>query len=79
MPGARCHNHAMPTPRPGPTAFVLAGGGTKGAFEVGALQYAVEVEGIAPDIVTATSAGAIAAVVLAQGRTRADSPSASAR
>ena len=60
----------MPSPpRPGPTAFVLAGGGTKGSFEVGVLQYLVGVEGIAPDIVTATSAGAIAATVLAQART----------
>ena len=60
----------MPAPpRPGPTAFVLAGGGTKGSFEVGVLQYLVGVEGIAPDIVTATSAGAIAATVLAQART----------
>jgi predicted acylesterase/phospholipase RssA len=59
----------MSLPRPGPTAFVLAGGGTKGAFEVGALQYMIGVEGIAPDIITATSAGGIAAVVLAQGRT----------
>ncbi len=66
----RCQNRAMsPTPRPGPTAFVLAGGGTKGSFEVGVLQYLVGVEGIAPDIVTATSAGAIAATVLAQART----------
>jgi predicted acylesterase/phospholipase RssA len=55
--------------RPGPTAFVLAGGGTKGSFEVGALQYLVGVEGVAPDIVTATSAGAIMATVLAQART----------
>src|ERR1700691_6073887 len=55
--------------RTGPTAFVLAGGGTKGSFEVGALQYLVGVEGIIPDIVTATSAGAIAASVLAQART----------
>ena len=54
---------------PGPTAFVLAGGGTKGSFEVGVLQYLVGVEGIAPDIITATSAGAIAATVLAQART----------
>src|SRR3984957_3294411 len=53
----------------GPTAFVLAGGGTKGSFEVGVLQYLVGVEGIAPDIITATSAGAIAATVLAQART----------
>jgi NTE family protein len=57
------------SPRPGPTAFVLAGGGTKGSFEVGALQYLVGVERIIPDIVTATSAGAIAASVLAQART----------
>ena len=48
---------------------MLAGGGTKGSFEVGVLQYLVGVEGIAPDIITATSAGAIAATVLAQART----------
>ena len=53
----------------GSTAFVLAGGGTKGSFEVGALQYLVGTERIIPDIITATSAGAIAASVLAQART----------
>jgi predicted acylesterase/phospholipase RssA len=53
----------------GPTAFVLAGGGTKGSFEVGALQYLVGTERIIPDIITATSAGAIAASVIAQART----------
>jgi NTE family protein len=53
----------------GTTAFVLAGGGTKGSFEVGALQYLVGTERIVPDIITATSAGAIAAAVLAQART----------
>jgi NTE family protein len=57
------------SPRPGPTAFVLAGGGTKGSFEVGVLQYLVGVEQIAPEVITATSAGAIAATVLAQART----------
>jgi NTE family protein len=57
------------SPRLGSTAFVLAGGGTKGSFEVGALQYLIGLEGITPDIVTATSAGAIAATVLAQART----------
>jgi NTE family protein len=61
MPSATHHT--------GPTAFVLAGGGTKGSFEVGVLQYLVGVEGIVPDIITATSAGAIAATVLAQART----------
>src|SRR5690348_11671616 len=58
-----------PDHRHGPTAFVLAGGGTKGSFEAGVLQYLVGVEQIVPDIVTATSAGAIAATVLAQART----------
>jgi NTE family protein len=52
------------------TAFVLAGGGTKGSFEVGVLQYLVGTEGIVPDVVAATSAGAIAATVLSQARTR---------
>ena len=59
----------LTTPARARTAFVLAGGGTKGSFEVGVLQYLVGVEGIAPDIITATSAGAIAATVLAQART----------
>jgi NTE family protein len=62
----------MPSPPDGPTAFVLAGGGTKGSFEVGALQYLVGVAGIVPQIVTATSAGAVLAAVLAQGRTLAE-------
>src|SRR5580698_9125485 len=56
-------------PLAGPTAFVLAGGGTKGSFEVGALQYLVDTERIIPDVVTATSAGAVAAAVLSQART----------
>ena len=67
-----CQNRSMPPGSPGspgPTAFVLAGGGTKGSFEVGVLQYLVGVEGIVPDVITATSAGALAATVLAQART----------
>ncbi len=36
------------------------------------LQYLVGVEGIVPDIITATSAGAIAATVLSQARTLAE-------
>ena len=51
------------------TAFVLAGGGTKGAFEAGAIRYLVEEETITPEVITATSAGSICAVVLAQART----------
>ncbi len=55
---------------PGKTAFVLAGGGAKGAFEAGAVRYLVEEEALVPDVITATSAGAICAAVLAQARTR---------
>ena len=51
------------------TAFVLAGGGTKGAFEAGAIRYLVEEEAITPEVITATSAGSICAAVLAQART----------
>lgn len=50
-------------------AFVLAGGGTKGAFEAGAILYLVEEEGIVPEVLTAASAGSVCAVVLAQART----------
>src|SRR4029077_17145796 len=57
------------SPFVGSTAFVLAGGGTKGSFEVGALQYLVGTERIIPDILPAPSAGAVAASVLAQART----------
>lgn len=52
----------------GRTALVLAGGGAKGAFEAGAVAYLVEEAGLVPDVVTATSAGALCAVVLAQAR-----------
>lgn len=54
---------------PRKTAFVLAGGGAKGAFEAGAVSYLVEEEGIVPQIITATSAGAVCAAVLSQART----------
>ncbi|HEX3947849.1 MAG TPA: patatin-like phospholipase family protein, partial [Acidimicrobiales bacterium] len=49
-------------------AFVLAGGGTKGAFEAGAIRYLVEEEAITPEVITATSAGSLCAAVLAQAR-----------
>ena len=53
----------------GKTAFVLAGGGTKGAFEAGAVSYLVEEEGVVPEVITAASAGSVFAAVLAQART----------
>ncbi|MFZ4518328.1 MAG: patatin-like phospholipase family protein [Microthrixaceae bacterium] len=54
------------TPR---TAVVLAGGGFKGAFELGAFRYLVHRQGVVPDVITATSAGAILGTVAAQART----------
>jgi predicted acylesterase/phospholipase RssA len=51
---------------------VLAGGGFKGAFELGALRHLVEFHGVIPDVITATSAGAILGTVAAQARTRAE-------
>jgi NTE family protein len=54
----------------GKTAFVLAGGGAKGAFEAGAVSYLVEEEGVFPQVITGTSAGALCAAVLAQARDR---------
>jgi len=54
------------------TGLVLAGGGTKGAFEAGAVRWLVEEAAVVPEVITAASAGAIIAAVLAQARTHAE-------
>lgn len=54
------------------TAFVLAGGGFKGAFELGALDHLVNTLGILPDVITSASAGSILGLVLSQARTPAE-------
>jgi predicted acylesterase/phospholipase RssA len=54
------------------TGFVLAGGGFKGAFELGALRHLIDDLGIAPDVIASASAGSILGMVLAQGRTHAE-------
>ncbi len=48
------------------TAIVLGGGGAKGDFQVGAVQYLYE-RGITPQIICGTSVGAINGVSLAEG------------
>ena len=48
--------------------LVLSGGGTKGAFEVGALRYLVGEEDHQPTVIAGTSAGSVLAAVLAQAR-----------
>lgn len=50
------------------TAFVLSGGGALGAFEAGAIR-ALAAQGIEPDIIAGTSAGALNAAGLAIGLT----------
>lgn len=49
-------------------ALVLAGGGSKGAFEVGAIGYLVQEAGLDFDIYLGTSVGALNAGILAQSR-----------
>ncbi len=46
--------------------IVLAGGGAKGSFEVGALRYLYD-HGVRPNIICGTSVGAINAIKLAEG------------
>jgi len=49
------------------TALVLSGGGAKGAFQVGALDYLINEKGIDFDIVCGVSVGALNAAMVAQG------------
>lgn len=49
------------------TAIVLGGGGSLGAFSVGVARWLLVDKGITPNIVTGTSTGAIAAVLVASG------------
>jgi predicted acylesterase/phospholipase RssA len=53
-------------------ALVLGGGGSRAGFEIGALSYLYDVVKIRPGIMAGSSAGAIIAAVLAQGRDPAE-------
>jgi predicted acylesterase/phospholipase RssA len=57
-------------PTPARTGFVLAGGGFKGAFELGAIGHLIGDLGVLPDVIASASAGSILGMVLSQGRTR---------
>jgi predicted acylesterase/phospholipase RssA len=48
-------------------ALVLSGGGSKGDFELGAIRYLYEVQGIRPTLIAGTSVGAINGAKLAEG------------
>lgn len=51
--------------------LVLSGGGARASFQLGALTYLYDRVGIAPQVITGTSAGSILAGVLAQSGTAA--------
>lgn len=51
---------------PAQQALILSGGGACASFQIGALRYLFEVEGINPQVITGTSAGSILGSVLAQ-------------
>ncbi|SER97334.1 Patatin-like phospholipase [Propionibacterium cyclohexanicum] len=52
--------------------LVIAGGGARASFQIGALRYLYEREHIAPTVVTATSAGSILGALLCQSRDPAE-------
>lgn len=49
-----------------PTGLVLAGGGARGDFQVGAIRFLYD-QGIQPDVIAGTSVGAINGSKLAEG------------
>ena len=55
---------SAPRPRGPRTAFVLSGGASLGALQVGMLRALYE-RGVAPDLLVATSAGAVNAAFIA--------------
>jgi len=52
--------------------FVFSGGGAKGSFSAGAVDYLIRERNVLPSIITGTSAGSICAAVLAQARSAAE-------
>ena len=60
-----CHPGAVAIDLPHPVGFVLGGGGSLGAAQVGMLQ-ALAAAGLSPDLVVGTSVGALNGAVLAE-------------
>jgi len=54
----------------GRTAIVMSGGGAKGAFELGAIDYLIKDKSIDPEVLVGVSTGTLNAVMLAQGKGR---------
>jgi NTE family protein len=57
----------VPTSPPGEKALVLSGGGTKGIFQVGALEYLLKEKGEHFRVICGVSSGALNAMMVAQG------------
>jgi NTE family protein len=55
-----------PAAREDVVGLVISGGGSRSSFQIGALRYLYDREGISPTVITGTSAGSILAAVLAQ-------------
>ena len=55
----------------GRTAIVMSGGGAKGAFELGAVEYLVNEHKVDPEVIVGVSTGTLNAAILAQGKGRA--------
>src|SRR5947209_6399044 len=53
-------------------ALVLSGGGSRGAFEVGAVNFLYDHFDVRPDVICGTSVGAINAAKLAEGATASE-------
>jgi NTE family protein len=53
----------------GGTALVLSGGGARGSFQMGAIQYLYKERGLDPNLIVGSSVGAIHAAKLAEVRT----------
>jgi NTE family protein len=64
MPGIEAMGGSVGSARPGPTAFVLGGGGLLGASEIGMLRALFEA-GRRPDLVIGTSVGALNGALVA--------------
>src|SRR5699024_3981140 len=65
-PGAMGHGPVRPDGAATGTGLVIAGGGARSSFEIGALQYLYEHQRLDPVVISGTSAGSILAAVLAQ-------------
>lgn len=60
--------------RPEPVGLALGGGGSKGAFQAGAIATLVADLGFRPDVIAGTSAGSLNALILAHARTSGEYP-----